>query len=45
VTGGTLMTSANYRLLVVSGESLGLNGVSTSAKYRLVGGVVGTTQP
>ena len=44
VSGGTVMTSANYRLILTTGESPGGNGVSTSSSYRMNGGLVGATQ-
>lgn len=45
VAGGFYMRSKHFSLLSTLGESPGGNGVYTSTKYRLHGGVVGTTQP
>jgi hypothetical protein len=45
VSGGRLMSSANFTLWTSSGDSPSGNGVATSTNYRLVLGVVGTTQP
>ncbi len=45
VVGGFYMRSKHFSLLSTVGESPGGNGVFTSTKYRLHGGVVGTTQP
>jgi hypothetical protein len=44
VAGGTVMTSANYKLVLTTGQGPGGNGVMTSASYTLQGGVVGSTQ-
>jgi hypothetical protein len=44
VSGGSVMSSANYRLILTSGEGPGGNGVMTSPSYRLNGGLVGATQ-
>lgn len=44
VPGGTVMKSANYTLVLTSGESPGGNGVMSSSNYRLQGGFVGATQ-
>lgn len=45
VAAGFYMKSARYSLLSSVGESPGGNGVYSSRKYRLHGGIVGTTQP
>jgi hypothetical protein len=44
VSGGTVMTSSSYRLILTTGEGPGGNGVMTSTSYRLNGGLVGATQ-
>lgn len=44
VAGGTVMTSANYRLVVTTGQGPGGNGIQTSSSHRLQGGLVGSTQ-
>jgi hypothetical protein len=44
VSGGTVMTSPSYRLILTTGEGPGGNGVMTSANYRMNGGLVGATQ-
>jgi len=44
VSGGTVMTSSSYRLVLTTGQSPGGNGIFTSNSYRLQGGVVGATQ-
>lgn len=45
VAGGYYMKSKNYSLMSTVGEAPGGNGVYSSTKYVLLGGVVGTTQP
>ena len=45
VSGGQLMVSKSYRLVMTTGESPGGTQVLTSKGFRLVGGVIGTTQP
>jgi len=44
VSGGSVMTSSNYRLILTTGQGPGANGTSTSTNYRLRTGVVGVTQ-
>jgi len=44
LTGGALLKSPNYTLLVSVGEGPGTNGVLSSSSYTLHSGVVGTTQ-
>lgn len=44
VSGGTVMTSTNYRLVLTTGQGPGGNGVLTSTSYRIQGGLVGATQ-
>jgi hypothetical protein len=44
VSGGTVMTSASYRLILTTGEGPGGNGVMKSQSYRFNGGLVGATQ-
>ncbi|MCA9598088.1 MAG: hypothetical protein KC776_32470 [Myxococcales bacterium] len=43
VSGGTVMTSSNYRLILTTGQGPGGNGVLKSTNYRLNGGFVGAT--
>ncbi len=43
VSGGTVMNSTNYRLILTTGQGPGGNGVSKSTNYRLNGGLVGAT--
>jgi hypothetical protein len=45
VSGGAVMTSANYKLISTTGQAPGGNSVMGSAGYKLRGGVVGATQP
>jgi hypothetical protein len=45
VAGGAHMKSTNYRLFVATGEAPGGNRVLRSPSYRLVGGLIGSTQP
>jgi len=45
VAGGHFMKSANFSLMCSTGEGPGGNGLYSSPGYRLLGGVVGTTQP
>jgi hypothetical protein len=45
VAGGYYMKSKHYSLMSALGEAPGGNGVYSSKKYVLLGGVVGTTQP
>lgn len=45
VSGGRLMSSASFTLWTSVGDSPSGNGVISSPNYRLVLGVVGTTQP
>jgi hypothetical protein len=44
LTGGNLMTSNNYRLLLSTGEGPGGNNVMQSTNYVLLGGLIGATQ-
>jgi hypothetical protein len=44
VSGGTVMTSTNYRLITTTGQGPGGNGVMTSTNYRINGGLVGATK-
>jgi hypothetical protein len=44
VSGGNVMTSSSYRLILTTGQSPGGNGVLKSSSYTLRGGVVGATQ-
>jgi hypothetical protein len=44
VAGGKYMSSANYKMFIVNGNG-SLRVTSSSANYRLHGGIVGTTQP
>ncbi|MCA9596696.1 MAG: hypothetical protein KC776_25440 [Myxococcales bacterium] len=44
LSGGTVMSSTNYKLVLSTGQSPGGNGVMTSTSYRLQGGIVGATQ-
>jgi hypothetical protein len=42
--GGTELRSARYRALVVTGQAPGGNAVLVSPRYRLEGGLIGTTR-
>jgi hypothetical protein len=44
VSGGTVMKSAGYKLVLTTGQSPGGNGVMSSTNYKLRSGVVGATQ-
>jgi hypothetical protein len=44
VSGGMWMQSSSYRLFAITGHS-SLPQTATSTNFRLVGGIVGTTQP
>lgn len=44
VSGGNVMTSAKYRLVLTTGEGPGGTQVLESTNYRLLGGLVGTTE-
>jgi hypothetical protein len=44
VSGGHLMTSSNYRLLLTNGEAPAGNSVMSSANYQLQCGFVGVSQ-
>lgn len=44
VAGGEYMSSANYKMFIINGNG-SLRVTSSSANYRLHGGIVGTTQP
>jgi len=44
MSGGNVMSSANYKLILSTGQGPGGNGVMKSATYRLNGGLVGATQ-
>jgi hypothetical protein len=44
VSGGTVMTSSSYRLVLTTGQGPGGNGTLTSTSYRIHGGLVGATQ-
>lgn len=43
-SGGDVLQSPGYSLVLVTGEAPGGNGIMTSAGYRLQLGLVGTTQ-
>jgi hypothetical protein len=45
VGGGALSKSANYQLTLTVGEGPGGNAVYTSKHYRLITGVVSSTEP
>ena len=45
VGGGATMSSPSYKAVMATGEAPGSNGVASSPKYKLHGGVIGTTQP
>lgn len=44
VAGGVLMKSPSFQAWVASGESPGHNNSSASPNFRMIGGVIGTTQ-
>ena len=44
MSGGNVMSSTNYKLILSTGQGPGGNGVMTSTTYRLNGGLVGATQ-
>lgn len=44
VSGGNVMTSAKYRLVLTTGEGPGGTQVLQSRNYKLIGGLVGTTE-
>lgn len=44
MSGGQVMSSASYKLILSTGQGPGGNGVMTSSSYRLNGGLVGATQ-
>jgi len=44
VSGGTLMTSDGYRLVLTTGQGPGTNGEMSTSNYRLYGGLVGVIQ-
>jgi hypothetical protein len=44
VSGGALMTSDNFTLVLTTGQSPGGNGILRSTNYRLQTGVIGVTQ-
>jgi len=44
MSGGVLMTSPSYRLVLSAGQGPGGNGVLKSPNFRLNGGLVGATQ-
>jgi len=44
VSGGTLMSSDEYRLVLTTGQGPGTNGEMSSHNYRLYGGLVGVIQ-
>jgi len=43
VSGGTVMTSSSYRLVLTTGQGPGGNGILTSPGYQIHGGLVGAT--
>lgn len=45
VAGGHFMKSAHFSLMCSTGEGPGGNTLLSSPRYRLVGGLVGTSQP
>jgi hypothetical protein len=45
VSGGTVMKSASYRLILTTGEVPGSAGKMKSSTYTLHDGVIGATQP
>jgi hypothetical protein len=44
VSGGTVMKSTSYKLVLTTGQSPGGNGVMASTNFKLRSGVVGATQ-
>jgi hypothetical protein len=44
VTGGNVMSSAKYRLVLTTGEGPGGTQVLKSQNYTLIGGLIGTTE-
>jgi len=44
MSGGEVMSSANHKLILSTGQGPGGNAVVQSSNHRLVGGVVGATQ-
>jgi len=44
MSGGNVMSSTNFKLILSTGQGPGGNGVMTSTTYRLHGGLVGATQ-
>lgn len=44
VAGGTLMRSTNYMMVTTTGEAPGGNALLRSSRYRLVAGVVATSE-
>jgi hypothetical protein len=44
VVGGVVSTSTGYKLFSTVGEGPGGNGVMSSPKYKLIAGLLGTTQ-
>ncbi|MFZ5891379.1 MAG: hypothetical protein ACOY0T_10035 [Myxococcota bacterium] len=45
VSGGQRMKSANYILVLTTGESPGGNQIQSSKNYRMIGGLMGTVHP
>jgi hypothetical protein len=44
MSGGNVMTSQSYKLILSTGQGPGGNGVLESGNYRLNTGLVGATQ-
>jgi hypothetical protein len=44
LSGGTVMKSAGYKLILSTGESPGGNATMSSSNFKLRSGVVGATQ-
>jgi hypothetical protein len=44
MSGGNVMSSTNFKLILSTGQGPGGNSVMTSATYRLAGGLVGASQ-